>query len=109
MTHRLGSLLLLAVALGCASTEAAKAPAAASPGAAPPAGATASAPDAGMHGVDLAGMDRSVPPGEDFFLHANGTWLEETEIPADSSRWGTFNILADHVDAACPGRAGEGS
>jgi putative endopeptidase len=96
MTHRLGSLLLL-LALGCASTEAGKGPppAPASAAAAPPAAATASAPDAGTHGVDLAGMDRSVPPGDDFFLHANGTWLKETDIPADSSRWGTFNILAE--------------
>src|SRR5262245_41502495 len=26
-------------------------------------------------GIDLAGLDRSVPPGDDFFAHANGTWL----------------------------------
>src|SRR5262249_5203189 len=47
------------------------------------------------HGVDLTGMDPSVVPGEDFFLHANGTWVKQTEIPSDSSRWGTFNILAE--------------
>ena len=38
-------------------------------------------------------MDRSVAPGNDFFLYANGTWLKDTEIPADQSRWGTFNVL----------------
>ena len=28
------------------------------------------------------------PPGDDFFRYANGTWLKETEIPADRSAWG---------------------
>ena len=36
-------------------------------------------------GLDLAGMDRSVQPGDDFFAYANGTWLKQTEIPADRS------------------------
>src|SRR5678815_464619 len=114
MTQRLGFLLLLALALGCASTEAGKAP---PPAPGSPGAATASAPDAGTHGVDLAGMDRSVPPGDDFFLHANGTWVKETEIPADSSRWGTFNILAEQsmqrvravLEAAAAGSAPAGS
>ncbi len=32
-------------------------------------------------GIDLAGQDRSVAPGDDFFAHANGSWLKATEIP----------------------------
>ena len=36
-------------------------------------------------GLDVAGMDRSVKPGDNFFEYANGTWLEQTEIPADRS------------------------
>jgi putative endopeptidase len=114
MTQRLGFLLLLALALGCASTEAGKAP---PPAPGSPGAATASAPDAGTHGVDLAAMDPSVAPGDDFFLHANGTWVKETEIPADSSRWGTFNILAEQsmqrvravLEAAAAGSAPAGS
>lgn len=54
---------------------------------------TASAPPS--HGVDLAGMDKSVAPGDDFFRYANGTWLKTTEIPADRSSWGTGAILAE--------------
>ena len=46
-------------------------------------------------GVDLAGMDRSVTPGDDFFAYANGTWLKTTEIPADRSSWGTGGELAE--------------
>jgi len=46
-------------------------------------------------GVDLAGMDRSVTPGDDFFAYANGTWAKTTEIPADRSSWGTGAALAE--------------
>ncbi len=48
---------------------------------------------ADMHGVDLSAIDRSVKPGDNFYLYANGAWLKRTEIPADQARWGAFNIL----------------
>ena len=48
----------------------------------------------GAWGVDLAAMDRSIDPGDDFFRHAGGTWMKNTQIPPDRSRWGSFNILA---------------
>ena len=49
-------------------------------------------------GLDLAGIDRSVAPGDDFFRHANGTWLATTEIPADRAelRAGSDPGRADH-------------
>lgn len=47
-------------------------------------------------GIDLAGMDKSVRPQDDFFAYANGTWVEDTAIPADQSGWGSFNILRDN-------------
>src|SRR5213080_1053050 len=46
------------------------------------------------HGLDLAGMDKSVNPGDDFFRYANGHWLKTTEIPPDRSSIGVFNMLA---------------
>ena len=46
-------------------------------------------------GIDLAGIDRSVAPGDDFFRYANGEWLKTTEIPADRSTYGTFALLAE--------------
>jgi putative endopeptidase len=49
-------------------------------------------------GIDTAGMDRSVKPGDDFFAYANGTWLKHTEIPADRSNYGTSSILLDLTD-----------
>jgi putative endopeptidase len=52
------------------------------------------AADAG-HGIDVAGMDRAVQPGDDFFRYANGTWLKNTEIPADRSSWGPGEQLSE--------------
>jgi putative endopeptidase len=39
-------------------------------------------------GLDLAGMDKAVQPGDDFFRYANGHWLATTQIPPDRSSWG---------------------
>jgi putative endopeptidase len=47
------------------------------------------------HGIDLAGVDRSVAPGDDFFRFANGAWLKTTEIPADRSNYGTGAVLVE--------------
>jgi len=47
----------------------------------------------GAWGVDLAAMDRSINPGDDFFRFTGGTWMKNTQIPADRSRWGSFDIL----------------
>jgi putative endopeptidase len=41
-------------------------------------------------GVDLAGMDRSVQPGDDFDSYANGTWRKNAVIPADRASTGIF-------------------
>jgi putative endopeptidase len=52
----------------------------------------------GSYGVDLAAIDPSVKPGDDFFRHVNGKWLATTQIPGDRTRWGTFDILRDKAD-----------
>ena len=49
-------------------------------------------------GIDRAGMDKSVRPQDDLFLAVNGTWVKNTEIPADKSAWGTFYELRDRTD-----------
>ena len=55
--------------------------------AAPPAAeAPAAAPTAG---IDLAGIDKSVQPGDDFDAYANGAWKQATEIPADRASLST--------------------
>jgi putative endopeptidase len=47
-------------------------------------------------GIDLAGMDRTLKPYEDFYEFANGKWLATTKIPADRARIITFTLLQDH-------------
>jgi len=49
-------------------------------------------------GLDLAGMDRTVKPGENFFYYANGTWLKRTAIPPDRGSYGASAILAELTD-----------
>ncbi len=46
-------------------------------------------------GLDLAGMDAKVKPGNDFFAYGNGGWNARTEIPADRSSWGTSGELVE--------------
>jgi putative endopeptidase len=45
--------------------------------------------------LDLAGMDTSVAPGDDFNAYTNGGWIKSTPIPADKSSYGIDAILAD--------------
>src|SRR5947209_3145961 len=49
------------------------------------------------HGIDLAGMDRSQKPGDDFFKFANGTWDKNTQIPSDRSWWGIAAALDEQA------------
>ena len=58
--------------------------------------ATASAAEpAKTPGIDLAGMNPTVAPGDDFYGYANGAWQAATEIPADRSNWGSFRVLTE--------------
>jgi putative endopeptidase len=53
----------------------------------------------GSWGFDLTGMDKSVKPGDDWFSFVNGTWVRNTQIPADRSSFGAFAVLRDLSDA----------
>lgn len=70
-------------------------------------------PTALSSGIDIAGMDKSVHPGDDFFGYANGSWLKTTSIPPDKSRYGIFTKLADdtrmHTVALIQDAANSGS
>lgn len=48
-------------------------------------------------GLDVAGMDRGVNPGDDFFGYANGAWMKATMIPEDRSSYGVFDKLAEEA------------
>ena len=52
-------------------------------------------PRYGDFGLDLAAMDCSVTPGEDFYHYVNGTWLRTAQIPADMSRWHPYDELTE--------------
>ena len=47
------------------------------------------------HGIQVANLDRSVKPGDDFYLYANGDWIKRTKIPNDRAGVGVFTILDD--------------
>ncbi|MDQ5856470.1 MAG: M13 family metallopeptidase, partial [Actinomycetota bacterium] len=57
--------------------------------------ACASTPPPPGSGLLLPGYDRQVRAQDDLFRFANGEWLRTTEIPADRSRYGEFDVLAD--------------
>ena len=47
----------------------------------------------GTWGFDTAAMDKSVKPGDDFFMYANGTWYKTAQIPPDRASTGSFQDL----------------
>jgi len=63
--------------------------------------------------VDLTTFDLSVKPQDDFFRYANGTWLKNTPIPPEYSRWGSFDILqvrnVEELKTICAAAAAKGS
>lgn len=60
--------------------------------------APAAKAEIGSFGVDLSARDESVKPGDDFFMYASGNWYDNYELPADKTRFGAFNALADRSE-----------
>ncbi|WP_216690367.1 M13 family metallopeptidase [Hymenobacter siberiensis] len=85
-----GTAALLALA-GCTSTK----PAAVTTAAAAPVATAAPAPK-GV-GLDMADIDRSVNPCEDFFQFSGGNWLRANPIPSYASSWGPRNLLGNRT------------
>jgi putative endopeptidase len=52
-------------------------------------------PQYGAWGFDLAGADMKTKPGDDFFRYANGTWLDETQIPPDKPAYSLRLAMTD--------------
>jgi predicted metalloendopeptidase len=83
--------LSAALALTLAAYAAPKSPEA-------PAAASTPAAPARVSGVLLQNFDRTVRPQDDLYRFVNGTWLKNTEIPADKSNYGAFTVLADGAE-----------
>lgn len=46
-----------------------------------------------VNGIDIANLDRSVSPTDNFYKFANGGWIAKNPIPGEYSRWGAFEEL----------------
>ncbi len=88
----------------------------ASAAAAPAAPAVAATPTL-RSGIDLANLDSSVRPQDDLYRFVANKWLANNPLPADRSRYGSFDRLADQseaevravVEAAAAAKAANGS
>ncbi len=75
------------------------------------------APAYGGFGFDVAGMNRALKPGDDFFGYANGGFIDRLEIPADKSGYGVSYMIDDAareqtraiIEAAAAGKIGTGA
>ena len=70
-----------------------------------------------VSGIDTTQFDTTTRIQDDTAQHVNGTWLKNTEIPADKSSWGSFAALHERtqpqlralVEAAAAGTQKPGS
>ncbi len=77
----------------------------------------ATAADTAATDIDLAGMDTSCKPCDDFYHFVNGGWLKQNPVPAAYPSWGRFTELRDRnlenlhqiLEAAAKSQAPEGS
>jgi putative endopeptidase len=78
-------IVLTALAIGCGSSR----------NAAPSTVAAPAPAFFGPHGFDLTAMDTSVKACDDFYRFAVGKWRETHPLPAQYSRYGRFEELAE--------------
>ncbi len=47
------------------------------------------------HAINIANLDTTIKPGDDFFRYANGNWLKNNPIPNEFSIYGSFEELGE--------------
>ncbi len=45
--------------------------------------------------IDPANLDKSIKPGDNFYLYANGGWLKNNPIPPSKTSWSSFGTLRE--------------
>jgi len=68
-------------------------------------------------GIIKKNMDTLVKPGDNFEAYVNGAWLKKTQIPADKSSYGAFDVIYDQsqadvkaiIESAAKSKASDGS
>lgn len=50
------------------------------------------------HGYDLANLDTSFSPCEDFFRYSSGGWVKNNPIPETEAAWGVFHQLMQRTN-----------
>ena len=51
------------------------------------------AQNSSISGIDLAGMDRSIRPQDDFVRYVNGSWIDNTPIPPDMATYSAVEAV----------------
>ena len=96
MKTRTSRSWLAATALALASCAGTRPAAVATPAAAPVAAAPT---DPTGVGLDMADLDRTVQPCDDFFQFSGGNWLRNNPVPSYASSWGPRNLLGNRTQA----------
>ncbi|MAK62966.1 MAG: zinc metalloprotease [Ponticaulis sp.] len=94
------SAMALLVVAGCQPSTETDVQADATPEATPTqtADASSGSPEFGTFGIDLSYIDEATAPGDDFNRYFSGKWLDTFEIPADKTRFGVFDKLAEGAE-----------
>lgn len=66
---------------------------------APPPAQQAAGPELGKWGVETDHIKNEIKPGDDFYRHVNGGWLDTFRMPDDFSSYGSFTVLFERSEA----------
>jgi putative endopeptidase len=66
-------------------------------------GRTSATGDTPRGGFDMANLDRTCKPCDDFFQFAQGGWIQNNPIPPEYPEWGSFVTLQDQNEKALHG------